>query len=59
MINILIGIIGKLQRSVVSTLASQSSAGFPVCRVLFCKENKNSNVDNFLPEFDVANYRPS
>ena len=27
-------------------------------RVLFCKENKNSNVDNFLPEFEVGNPRP-
>ena len=26
--------------------------------VLFCQENKNSNVDNFLPEFDIANSQP-
>jgi hypothetical protein len=24
-----------------------------VSRVLFCRENKNSNIDNFLPEFDI------
>ena len=48
--------IGDLTGNVISAeknlplLASQSV-------VLFCLEKK-SNVDNFLPDFDIANSRP-
>ena len=34
------------------------STAFSVSRILFWRENKNSNFDNFLPEFDIANLRP-